>query len=114
MSCYFLYSASRRSSLSAQTASSVYCLFELQSPHVNASAKFNSFRNRTDAERFVGVGLGGVLEQVEIEEISESTANRLKRVPPEQIEGGMLYKLDWADYRRKYSIWQRFLRMFQK
>jgi hypothetical protein len=114
MSCYFLYSASRRSSLSAQTASSVYCLFELQSPHVNASAKFNSFRNRTDAERFIGVGLGGVLEQVEIEEISESTANRLKRVPPEQIDGGMLYKLDWADYRRKYSIWQRFLRMFQK
>ncbi|HYY27649.1 MAG TPA: hypothetical protein VE860_06885, partial [Chthoniobacterales bacterium] len=86
----------------------------LQSPHVNGSAKFNTFRNRTDADRFVDVGLGGVLEHVRIEEISESTANKLKRGPPEQIDGGVLYKLDWADYRRTHSIWQRFLRMFQK
>jgi hypothetical protein len=114
MSCFFLFSASRRASLSAQAANTVYYLFELQSPHVNASAKFNSFRNRTDAERFVGVGLGGVLERVQIEEISESTANKLRRGPPEQIDGGVLYSLDWAEYRRMHSIWQRILRMFQK
>ena len=114
MSCFFLYSALLRASLSAQASITVYYVFELQSPHVNASTKFNSFRNRTDAERFVDVGLGGVLEHVTIEEISESTADKLKRGPPEQIDGGVLYKLDWADYRRMHSIWQRFLRMFQK
>jgi hypothetical protein len=113
MSCFFLYSASRRASLSAQASITVYYLFELQSPHVNASAKFNSFRNRTDAERFVGVGLGGVLEHVNIEEINELTANKLKHGPPKQIDGGVLYSLDWADYRRMHSIWQRIFRMFQ-
>ena len=92
----------------------MYYLFELQSPHVNATAKFNSFRNRTDAERFVGVGLGGVLEHVTIEEISESTANKLKRGPPKQIDGGVLFSVDQRDYRRTHSIWQRILRIFQK
>ena len=114
MSCYFLYSASRRASLSAQASITVYYVFELQSPHVNASTKFNSFRNRTDANRFVDVGLGGVLEHVTIEEISESTANKLKRGPPEQIDGGILYRLDQADYRRMHSIWHRVLQVFQK
>jgi hypothetical protein len=114
MSCFFLCSASRRASLSAQSAKTVYYLFELKSPHVDASTKFNSFRNRTDAERFVGVGVGGVLERVKIEEISESTANKLKRGPPEQIGGGVLYSVDWADYRRVHSIWHRVLRVFQK
>ena len=92
----------------------MYYLFELKSPHVTASAKFNSFRNRTDAERFVGVGLGGVLDHVKIEEISESTANKLKHGSPEQINGGVLYSVDQADYRRMHSIWHRVLRMFQK
>ena len=101
-------------SLSAQVSITVYYLFELQSPHVNATAKFNSFRNRTDAERFVHVGLGGVLEHVTIQEVSESTANKLKRRPPEQIDGGVLYGVDKTDYRRMHSIWQRVLRMFQK
>jgi hypothetical protein len=114
MSCFFLYSASRRASLSAQASVTVYYLFELQSPHVNASTKFNSFRNRTDAERFVGVGLGGVLEHVTIEEISESTANKLKHGPPKQIDGGVLYGVDQTDYRQMHSTWQRILRMFQK
>ena len=114
MSCYFLYSASRRASLSAQAANTVYYLFELQSPHVKASPEFNGFRNRTDAERFVGVGLGGILEHVRIEEISESTAKKLKRGPPEQIDGGVLYRLGWPEYRRMHSIWQRVLRMFQR
>jgi len=114
MSCFFLYSASRRASLSAQVSITVYYLFELESPHVNASTKFNSFRNRTDAERFVGVGLGGVLEHVKIEEINESTANKLKRGPPEQIDGGVLYSLDRAEYRRMHSVWQRVLRVFRK
>lgn len=114
MSCFFLYSASRRASLSAQASVTVYYLFELQSPHVNASTKFNSFRNRTDAERFVGVGLGGVLEHVTIEEISESTANKLKHGPPKQIDGGVLFGVDQTDYRQMHSTWQRILRMFQK
>jgi len=114
MSCFFLYSASRRASLSAQASITLYYLFELQSPHVNASTKFNSFRNRTDAERFVGVGLGGVLEHVTIEEISESTANKLKRGSPEQVNGGVLYRVDQANYRRMHSIWHRVLQMFQK
>ena len=114
MSCFFLYSASRRASLSAQASITVYYLFELQSPHVNATAKFNSFRNRTDAERFVDVGLGGVLEHVKIEEISESKANKFKQGSPEQVNGGVLYSLDQADYRRLHSPWQRFLRMLQK
>ena len=114
MSCFFLYSASRRASLSAQAANTLYYLFELRSPHVNASAKFNRFRNRTDAERFVGVGLDGVLEHVRIEEISESMAKKLKLGPPEEIDGGVLYRLDWPEYRRMHSIWQRVLRMFQR
>ena len=114
MSCYFLFSASRRAGLSAQVSITVYYLFELQSPHVNGSAKFNRFRNRRDAERFVGVGLGGVLEHVNIEEVNESTANRLKHGPPEQIDGGVLYSLDRADYRRMNSVWERILRTFQK
>jgi hypothetical protein len=33
---------------------------------------------------------------------------------PKQIDGGVLYSLDWADYRRMHSIWQRIFRMFQK
>ena len=114
MSCYFLFSASRRAGLSAQVSITVYYLFELQSPHVNASAKFNRFRNRTDAERFVGVGLGGVLDHVKLEEISKSAAKKLKYNPPEQINGGVLYSLDQADYRRMHSIWHRVLRIFQK
>jgi hypothetical protein len=88
MSCFFLYSASRRASLSAQVADSVYYLFELQSPHVTASAEFNRFRNRTDAEGFIRVGLGGVLDHVEIKEISESAAKSVKNGSPEQINGG--------------------------
>jgi hypothetical protein len=114
MSCFFLYSASRRASLSAQAANTLYYLFELRSPHVNASAEFNRFRNRADAERFVGVGLEGVLEHVRIEEISESMAKKLKLGPPEEIDGGVLYRLDWPEYRRMHSIWQRVLRMFQR
>jgi hypothetical protein len=109
-----LYSALRRASLSAQEANSVYYLFELRSPHVTASAKFNRFRNRTDAEGFVRIGLGGVLDHVEIEEISQSTAKGSKHGPPEPIDGGVLYSLDRADYRRMHSIWHRALRMFQK
>jgi hypothetical protein len=114
MSCYFLFSASRRASLSAQVSITVYYLFELKSPHVSASAKFNSFKNRTDAERFVAVGLGGVLEHVNIEEINESTAKKLKHGPPQQIDGGVLYGLRQMDYRRMHSVWHRVLRMFQK
>jgi hypothetical protein len=114
MSCFLLYSASRRSSLSAQVANTVYYLFELKSPHVTASAKFNRFRNRTDAEGFIRVGLGGVLDHVKIEEISETTASKLKYKPPKQIDGGVLYSLDQADYRRMHSIWYRVLRIFQK
>ena len=114
MSCFFLYSASRRASLSAQVANTVYYLFELKSPHVNASAKFNRFRNRTDAEGFIRVGLGGVLDHVKIEEISETTANKLKHKPSKQIDGGVLYRLDQADYRRMHSIWHRVLRIFKK
>jgi hypothetical protein len=114
MSRFFLYSASRRASLSAQAANMVYYLFELKSPHVNAGAKFNRFRNRTDAEGFVRVGLGGILDHVEIEEINDSTANKLNHGPPEQINGGVLYRLDWADYRRMHSLWQRVLRVFQR
>jgi hypothetical protein len=109
MSWFFLYSALRRVNLSAQVANSVYYLFELKSPHITASAKFNRFRNRTDAEGFVRVGLGGVLDHVKIEEISESTANKFKHRPPEQINGGVLYSLDQADYRRMHSIWHRVL-----
>jgi hypothetical protein len=114
MSCFFLYSALRRESLSAQAANTVYYLFELKSPHVSGSSKFNRFRNRTDAEGFVRVGLGGVLDHVKIEEISESTANKLKPSSPENVNGGVLYRVDRADYRRMNSIWQRVLRMFLK
>jgi hypothetical protein len=114
MSCFFLYSASRRANLSAQAAHTVYYLFELKSPHVNATAKFNRFRNRTAAEGFVTAGIGGVLDHVEIEEISESKANRFKQGSPEQVNGGVLYSLDQAGYRRLRSPWQRFLRMLQK
>jgi hypothetical protein len=114
MSCFFLYSASRRASLSAQVANTVYYLFELKSPHVAGSSKFNRFRNRTEAEGFVGVGLGGVLDHVKTEEISESTAKNLKHGPPEQINGGVLYSVDRADYRRMNSIWHRVLRILQK
>jgi hypothetical protein len=114
MSCFFLYSASRRANLSAQAAHTVYYLFELKSPHVNGTAKFNRFRNRTDASRFVSTGIGGVLDHVEIEEISELKANRYKPVSPETVNGGVLYSLDQADYRRLRSPWHRFLRMLQK
>ena len=114
MSCFFLYSALRRASLSAQVANTVYYLFELKSPHVTASAKFNRFRNRTEAEGLVRVGLGGVLDHVKIEEISESTANKLKRGSPEQVNGGVLYRVDQANYRRMHSIWHRVVQMFQK
>jgi hypothetical protein len=114
MSCFFLYSASRRPSLSAQVANSVYYLFELESPHVTASPKFNSFRNRTDAEAFVRDGLGGVLDHVKIEEINESTAKKLKHDSPEQVNGGLLYSVNQADYRRVHSVWHRVLRIFQK
>jgi hypothetical protein len=114
MSCFFLYSASRRASLSAQAAYTVHYLFELKSPHVNASAKFNRFRNRTDAEGYVGVGLGGVLDHVEIEEISESMAKKFKRGTPEEVNGGLLYSLDQVDYRRMHSLWYRVLRIIQK
>jgi hypothetical protein len=114
MSCYFLYSALRRADLSAQAAKTVYYLFELKSPHVTATAKFNRFRNRTDAEGFVRVGLGGILDDVKIEEISGSTANKLKHGPPEEVNGGVLYSVDRADYRRMHSAWHRILRTFQK
>ena len=114
MSCFFLYSASRRENLSAQAAHTVYYLFELRSPHVNASAKFNRFRNRTDAEGFASAGIGGVLDHVEIEEISESKANKFKQSSPEQVNGGVLYSLALADYRRLRSPWQRFLQMLQR
>jgi hypothetical protein len=105
MSCFFLYSALRRTTLSAQVANPVYYLFELKSPHLTASAKFNRFRNRTDAEEFVRIGVGGVLDHVKIEEISESKAKKLKHGSPEHVNGGVLYKLDRAEYRRMYSIW---------
>lgn len=114
MSCFFLYSASHRPNLSAQVANSVYYLFELQSPHVTASKRFNSFRNRKDAEEFIRVGLGGVLDHVKIEEINGSTANKLKHdiATAEQVNGGVLYSVNEADYRRMHSIWHRLLRMF--
>jgi hypothetical protein len=86
----------------------------LKSPQVSGTAKFNRFRNRTDAEGFVRVGLGGVLDDVKIEEISESTANKVKYSSPENVNGGVLYRVDRADYRRMNSIWQRILRMFLK
>ena len=92
----------------------MYYLFELESPHVTASPKFNSFRNRTDAEAFLRVGLGGVLDHVKIEEINESTAKKLKHDSPEQVNGGVLYSVNQADYRRVHSVWYRVLRMFQK
>jgi hypothetical protein len=114
MSCFFLYSASRRANLSAQAAHPVYYLFELKSPHINGTAKFNRFRNRTDAEGFVSAGIGGVLDHVEIEEISESKASKFKQGSPEQVIGGVLHSLDQADYRRLRSPWQRFLWMLQK
>jgi hypothetical protein len=114
MSCFFLYSALRRADLSAQAAQSVYYLFELKSPHVTASAGFNKFRNRTDAEDLVRRGLGGVLDHVKIEEISESAANSLKHGTPDEVNGGVLYSVDQTDYRRAQSIWYRALRMFQK
>src|SRR5258708_27658740 len=113
MSCFFLYSASRRPSLSAQVANSVCYLFELKSPHTTASAKFNSFRNRTEAEAFIRVGLGGVLDHVKIEEINEPTANKLKHDSPEQVNGGVLYSVDQAEYRRMHSLSHRVLRLFQ-
>jgi hypothetical protein len=114
MSCFFLYSALRRANLSAQAADSVYYLFELKSPHVTASPEFNRFRNRTDAEGLVRIGLGGVLDHVKIEEITRSTANALKHGPPEEINGGVLYSVGWADYQRMHSPWHRVWRMFQK
>jgi hypothetical protein len=114
MSCFFLYSASRRANLSAQAAHPVYYLFELQSPHVNASAKFNRFRNRTDAEGFVSAGVGGVLDHVEIHEISELKVKRYKQASPQPVNGGLLYSLDQAEYRRLRSPWQRFLWILQK
>jgi hypothetical protein len=114
MSCFFLYSALRRADLSAQAASPVYYLFELKSPHVTASAGFNRFRNRTDAEELVRSGLGGILDHVKIEEISASTANLLKHGTPDEVNGGVLYSIDEADYRRMQSIWYRALRMLRK
>ena len=113
MSCFFLYSALRRADLSAQAATPVYYLFELKSPHVTASAGFNRFRNRTDAEAFIRVGLGGVLDHVKIEEINESAANKLKHDSPEQVNGGVLYSVDQAEYRRMLSLSHRVLRLFQ-
>jgi hypothetical protein len=114
MSCFFLYSALRRASLSAQAADPVYYLFELTSPHVTASAGFNKFRNRTDAEGLVRSGLGGILDHVKIEEISESKATLLKHGTPDPVDGGVLYWLHQADYIRMHSIWYRLLRMFLK
>jgi hypothetical protein len=114
MSCFFLYSASRRPNLSAQAAHTVYYLFELKSPHVNGTEKFNRFRNRTDASGFVSAGIGGVLDHVEIEEISGLKVDRFKPGSSETINGEVLYGLDQADYRRLRSPWQRFLRMLQK
>jgi hypothetical protein len=114
MSCFFSYSALRRANLSAQAAQTVYYLFELESPHVTASAKFNRFRNRTDADGFIRDGLGGVLDHVEIEEITASSANKIKRGPPEPVNGGVLYSVDRANYRRMHSLWHRLGRMFQK
>jgi hypothetical protein len=114
MSCFFLYSALRRANVSAQVANPVYHLFELNSPHVTASAQFNRFMNRKDAEMFIRDGLGGVLDHVKIEEISQSRANKLKTGPPAQINGGVLYSVDTAAYRRANSIWYRVLRIFQK
>jgi hypothetical protein len=114
MSCFFLYSASRRANLSAQAAHTVYYLFELQSAHINGTAKFNRFRNRTDAEGFVSAGIGGVLDHVEIAEISESKANKFKQGSPERVNGGVLYSLDQADYLRLRSPWQRLLWRLQK
>ena len=114
MSCFFLYSALRRADLSAQAATPVHYLFELKSPHVTASAGFNRFRNRTDAEELVRNGLGGILDHVKIEEISEATAKKLKHGPPEPVNGGVLYSMNPADYRRMHSIWHRVVRTFQK
>jgi hypothetical protein len=114
MSCFFLYSALRRADLSAQAATPVYYLFELKSPHVTASAGFNRFKNRTDAEGLVRNGLGGILDHVKIEEISESTANLLKHGTPDEVNGGVLYSVDQADYRRMHSVVYRVFRMFQK
>ena len=114
MSCFFLYSALRRADLSAQAANPVYYLFELKSPHVTASAGFNRFRNRTDAEELVRSGLGGILDHVKIEEVSESTAKLLKHGTPDEVNGGVLYSVDQADYRRMQSIWYRALRMLRK
>ncbi len=114
MSCFFLYSALRRADLSAQAATPVYYLFELKSPHVTASTEFNKFRNRTDAEGLVRDGLGGIMDHVKIEEISESGANLLKNGAPDEVKGGVLYSVDQSDYRRMQSIWYRALRMFQK
>jgi hypothetical protein len=114
MSCFFLYSALRRADLSSQAATPVYYLFELKSPHVTASAGFNRFRNRTDAEGLVRNALGGILDHVKIEEISESAANLSKNGTPDEVNGGVLYSLDQADYRRMHSIWYRALRVFQK
>jgi hypothetical protein len=114
MSCFYSYSALRRASLSSQAAQVVYYLFELKSPHVSATPKFNRFRNRTDAEGFVRAGLGGILDDVKIEEISDSIAKKLKRGSAEQVNGGVLYIVDRADYRRMHSVWSRFLGMMQK
>ena len=114
MSCFFLYSALRRANLSAQAAKTVYYLFELESPHVKATPKFNRFRNRTDAEKYVSAGVGGILDDIKIEEISEAMANKMKPGAPERIQGGMLYTVEKADYRRAHSLWNRLLRAFQK
>jgi CRISPR/Cas system-associated protein endoribonuclease Cas2 len=113
MSCFFLYSALHRASLSAEVAKTKYYLFELKSPHVTASARFNKFRNRTDAEGYVSAGLGGVLDHVKIEEINESTADKLKHNSPEQVNGGVLYRVEEADYHRMNALWHRILRKFQ-
>jgi hypothetical protein len=77
MSCFFLYSALRRASVSAQVANPAYHLFELTSPHVTASAVFNKFMNRKDAEMFIRDGLGGVLDprRTTAEQIPSGTAS---------------------------------------
>ena len=90
----------------------MYYICKLKSPYVAGSAKFNKFRNRSETEGFVRVGLGGLLDRVEIEEISELAANDLKHGPLEEIDGGVHYGLDPADYRRMHSVWYRVLRNF--
>jgi hypothetical protein len=104
MSCFFLYSALCRLNLSAKATNTVYYLFELKSSHFIGTVKFNRFRNRTDAEGFVCTGLRGVLDDVKFEEISGSTAKKLKHGATEQVNGGVLHSVDWADYRRRAAF----------